>query len=104
MLVGKLGLQPAPAAAVTRQHDAAFDADPLAIEFPVVVRHSLIDVHEFGGHVAVRAIHVVGRQFILGLRRSAVARHRRFGQAGGEMTGRHQFHGDLQRPGLQHRL
>ena len=71
MLVGELGLQSAPAAAVAGEHDLALDAHALALEFRVVVRHALVDVDQFAGDIAVGAVDVVRRQLVLGLRRGA---------------------------------
>ncbi len=60
-----MGLEAAPAAAVASEHDAALDVHTLPFEFTVIVRHSLIDVDQFRGHIAVGAVDVVGRQLVL---------------------------------------
>src|SRR6185312_13819698 len=58
VLVGELGLETTPAAAVPRDDDPALDADAATIEFLVVVGHALVHVNEFGGYVAVGAVRV----------------------------------------------
>ena len=67
MFVGELGLKAAPSAAVPRDHDPVFDADAAPVEFLVIVRHPLIHINQLRGHIAVRAIRVIGRQRILRL-------------------------------------
>ncbi len=103
MFVGQLRLQPAPAAAIARQHDAPLDAHALTFEFLVVVRHAVICVDQFRGYIAIGAVHVVGRQFILGLRGCAVAFDGRLGQSRLEMGRRDEFHGHFARRRIQHR-
>src|SRR6185437_4560071 len=62
VLVGKLGLQAAPALAVTHDHDLALYADAVPRQLLVVVGHSVVDVYQRGRHVAIGAVRVVRRQ------------------------------------------
>ena len=91
MFVSQLRLEAAPAAAVTCDHDPAFHADAVAVEFFIVVRHALVGIDQIAGHVTVRAVHEVGRQCILCPARRAIAVHRGFVQARGELRRRDQL-------------
>src|SRR6185437_13747276 len=46
VLISKLRLQTPPALAVTRHHDPALDADAVALERLVIIRHAIVDVDE----------------------------------------------------------
>ena len=65
MLVGDLWFDAAPALAVARDDDLAFDVDPELGELFVVVRHAVVDVDEVGRDVAVGGVSVERRQLSL---------------------------------------
>ena len=102
VFVRELRFESAPSAAVADDDDAAFDAQIAPFEFLVVVGHSLIDVDQFGGDIAVCAVHIVGRQLVPGFLRDPIRGHRRLTQLGRKMRGRHQFHDFLSRSRIQH--
>src|SRR5205807_189453 len=51
VLVGQLGLQTTPTAAVTSDYDSAFHADAAPVEFLVIVRHALVHINQVRGHI-----------------------------------------------------
>ena len=86
MLLSELGLQAAPATAVASDDDLAFHVDATACELLVIVGHAVVDVHEFAGDVAIRAIDVVRRQAVAA-RGGGIALDRRLVQSRGELVG-----------------
>ena len=60
MLLREFGLQPAPALAVAGDDDLALDADAEPLQRLVVVLHSVIDVDQAGGNVAVALVCDIG--------------------------------------------
>ena len=91
MFVGQLGFKAAPTAAVTCDHDPDHHTDAVPVEFFIIVRHALVCIDQIAGHVAIRAVHEVGRQCILCPARRAIAVHRGFVQARGELRRRDQL-------------
>ncbi len=77
MFLRQLGLQPAPARAVAREHDLAAHVDPAPRQRLVIVGHTVIDVDDGRGDVAVALIGDIRRQRAGGVGRGLVARHRR---------------------------
>jgi hypothetical protein len=102
MVLRQLRLQPAPALAIARDHDAAAHVDAHAVERLVVVRHAVVHIDQRGGHIAVPLVGDVGGQRPGGPRGGGVASNRAFLERGPERrwVGRFQHLGD--RRGIQH--
>ena len=96
MLRSHLGLDAAPSAAITGDHDPAFNINPPLRQQFIIFRHPVVHVNEPGGHVAIDGISVVGGQLLRGESRSRVLRQNRFRQSGGERRRT----GHLQQAGL----
>ena len=90
-----LGLDAAPAGAITRQHDLALDADVHLLQALEVRGHAVVHIHDFSGHVAVAGVGVVEGRLIAGVR---IFRQHRFLDPQRELFRRHQFNGGLERP------
>ena len=101
-LGGDLRLDAAPRAAVARDDDLPLHVHAAPLQLLVVARHSVVDVDELAGHVAVDRVGVVGRQLLGGLPRGRVLRERRLREARGETLGRDQFQHALPRRGEEH--
>ena len=94
VLLRKLGLEPAPAAAVAHDHDLSLDVQGAPLELGVVGRHPEIDIDEVRRHVPVRAIDVVGGEGTGGVARRPVAGDLGLIQPGLEVHGGHKLERD----------
>ena len=70
MFGGDFRLNPAPGAAVARDNNSALHLDPVPGEHFVILGHSVIDVDQFAGDVAVDRISVIDGQHVGSLRGS----------------------------------
>ena len=85
MLGGNFGLDAAPALAVARDHDGAFDGNPQTVELLVIFAVAVVHIHQRGGHVSVNGIGVIGRQLLGDLIGGRIARDSGFLQLGAEL-------------------
>ena len=61
MVLRQLRLQPAPALAVTGDHDLALHIDAHALQRLVVVGHAVIHIDDRRGHIAIALEGDIGR-------------------------------------------
>ena len=101
VLLGELGLQSAPTAAVAGDDDLAAYVDAAAREILIVLRHAVVEVDEIPRHIAVGTVHVV-RRHAVAARRSLVPGNRRLAQGRGEVRGRDQLQRVLLESWVQH--
>ena len=92
-----LRLDAPPGVAVTRDYDLAAHVDASPGEFIIVLRHSVVHVHELTAHVAVDRIGIVQRKRRGRLPRSAVLGKRLLSKRGLERDRRGQFQDALDR-------
>ena len=102
VLGGDFGLDAAPGISVTRDHDCALDRNSHALQFLVVIRSAVVDVHQRRGDVAVGRIGVVGGQLFSLLIGCGIDGQRRLLQFGGEFCRLDQFDDPYFRRGKQH--
>ena len=98
VLVGDLGLDAAPAAAVAREHDLALDVDLHLLEALVVGGHAVVDVDDLAGGVAVGRVGVEDRGRV-GVGRVRILRQRRLLDGERDARRRHHLDQPLGRPG-----
>ena len=82
------GLDAAPRIAVARDHDGALHGDAQAVERFVVFGDAEVHVNQRRGDVAIDGVGVIDRQLLVVLGRGGVHGNGRFGQLGGELSGR----------------
>ena len=100
MLLRELGLQSAPAAAVTGDDNFPFDIDAATGEVLVVIRHTVVEIDEISGDIAIAAVDVVSGHGVRP-RRALISRDRRLLQAGDKLRGGHQFQRVLLEGGIE---
>ena len=91
MLGSDFGLDAAPAFAVARDYDGAFDGNSHPVELLVIFAVAVVDVNERGGHVSIDGIRVIGRQLFGGLIGGGIARNGGFLKLGSELGGLDHF-------------
>ena len=96
-----LGLIPRQEFQYLRDHNGALDRDAHALQFLVVLRHSIIHEDQRGGDVAIRRIGVVGRKLFRLLVRSGIDLDSRLLQNGSERGRLDHFHQAFFRRGEQ---
>lgn len=80
MLGGNLRLDAAPRSAVACDHDLAANLDAVLRQLVVILRNSVVDVHQLAGHVAVGRVGVEDRKLLIRLTGCPVLRQARLEQ------------------------
>ena len=99
---GHLGLDPAPRAAVPRDHDLPLHTDPAPLQLLVVRRNAVVDVDQLGRHIPVARVGVVGRQPPVDDSRGRVFFQYGLGESRHEVRGLHQLDHARDRRGIEH--
>ena len=84
-------LDTAPGAAVASDDNLSRDVDAAPLEFVVIARHPVVDIHELTGDVPIDRVGVVARELLVVLTRRAVFAQRRLCEGGSEAGRRHHF-------------